>query len=465
MTKAALDELVEQMRLEKTPEEIPAALERVVDDKHQKELEDLLLKLYEQKCVELKEEVLAMMEEKVQKMQEMRKGAADRKKGIDAIIARTHEPTELEKLEQRKKEIDSKLEKDLADIENEYIKKEGMINHEVQKRNQQREVDYIQELQQKQLEEKQEIFMTYLPNSLMTNLITQMKEEDIKAMQALREQLEKQNAEQLAKLEADQRELEANLARQKAELDRLGDQERLLIEKEARRGKIDAAKERDAANRIGTQDYVAKMIDEHKKGLDAIENLFNEEKLRQLEEVKIKQEARQAQVQEARRIREEEKKKKEEEAKREKQKEIDRIKELRAAKAKLEKTLAEGQRLIYKQCYSKPLYSFNKKLNELQLKNEDFAWLNEKKQTDEFAKDIVSSLLFKITELERTVTTDVRNDVFIRPPVAGGDTASDNRSATGGFERMSSVASFRPKVARDVIKKLKLGGKGGKKKF
>ena len=34
MTKAALDELVEQMRLEKTPEEIPAALERVVDDKH-----------------------------------------------------------------------------------------------------------------------------------------------------------------------------------------------------------------------------------------------------------------------------------------------------------------------------------------------------------------------------------------------------------------------------------------------
>ena len=99
------------------------------------------------------------------------------------------------------------------------------------------------------------------------------------------------------------------------------------------------------------------------------------------------------------------------------------------------------------------------------MKNEDFAWLNEKKQTDEFAKDIVSSLLFKITELERTVTTDVRNDVFIRPPVAGGDTASDNRSATGGFERMSSVASFRPKVARDVIKKLKLGGKGGKKKF
>lgn len=67
MTRQALDEMINQMRLELTPEEIPAAVERLIDDKHQKELEDLLLKLYEQKCVELKEEVLAMMEEKIGK--------------------------------------------------------------------------------------------------------------------------------------------------------------------------------------------------------------------------------------------------------------------------------------------------------------------------------------------------------------------------------------------------------------
>jgi len=34
MTKQALDDLVAQMRLDLTPEEIPAALERVIDDKH-----------------------------------------------------------------------------------------------------------------------------------------------------------------------------------------------------------------------------------------------------------------------------------------------------------------------------------------------------------------------------------------------------------------------------------------------
>lgn len=59
--------MIQEMQMNLTPEEIPSAVERLIDDKHQKELEDLLLKLYEQKCVELKEEVLAMMEEKIAK--------------------------------------------------------------------------------------------------------------------------------------------------------------------------------------------------------------------------------------------------------------------------------------------------------------------------------------------------------------------------------------------------------------
>ncbi len=46
-TLEALEHIINQMKLELTPEEIPAALERLVDDKHQKELQDWLLKLYE----------------------------------------------------------------------------------------------------------------------------------------------------------------------------------------------------------------------------------------------------------------------------------------------------------------------------------------------------------------------------------------------------------------------------------
>jgi len=68
MTKEGLDEIVKKMKMELSSEEIPAALERIIDDKHQKELQDWLLKLYEQKAIELKEEILAMMEEKIAKI-------------------------------------------------------------------------------------------------------------------------------------------------------------------------------------------------------------------------------------------------------------------------------------------------------------------------------------------------------------------------------------------------------------
>lgn len=78
MTQDALDAIMKDMKMNLTPEEIPAALERIIDDKHQKELEDLLLKLYEQKALELKEEMLNMMEEKIQKQQDVRKQAADK---------------------------------------------------------------------------------------------------------------------------------------------------------------------------------------------------------------------------------------------------------------------------------------------------------------------------------------------------------------------------------------------------
>ena len=92
MTQDALDKIMKDMKMNLTPEEIPAALERIVDDKHQKELEDLLLKLYEQKAVELKEEMLNMMEEKIQKQQDVRKQADDKAKGLKALLTREVNP-------------------------------------------------------------------------------------------------------------------------------------------------------------------------------------------------------------------------------------------------------------------------------------------------------------------------------------------------------------------------------------
>ena len=97
------------------------------------------------------------------------------------------------------------------------------------------------------------------------------------------------------------------------------------------------------------------------------------------------------------------------------------------------------------------------------MKNEDFAWLNEKKTDSEFAKDIVSDLLHKITELEHKVTGDVRSEMFAKPSgMERGDTESDIRSGIGSaVNRQTSVQSFRMKNrgARDLIKKALKGKK------
>ena len=106
------------------------------------------------------------------------------------------------------------------------MRREAQINRDVQKRNNEREIRYIEELQEKQIDEKNQILLEHLPDSLITHLNSQMGEEDRKNMEELRETLKKQNEEKLAEMEKKQRELEEELARQKRELDRLGDLER-----------------------------------------------------------------------------------------------------------------------------------------------------------------------------------------------------------------------------------------------
>ena len=84
-----INEMIKNMQATMSESEVPAAIEKLIDEKHSRELQDLLLKMYEQKCVELKEEVLNMMQEKIARQQMARKNNHDRKRGIDAIISRS----------------------------------------------------------------------------------------------------------------------------------------------------------------------------------------------------------------------------------------------------------------------------------------------------------------------------------------------------------------------------------------
>jgi len=119
------------MKMELTPEEIPAALDSLIDDKHQKELSDWLLKLYEQKAIELKEEILTLMEEKIAKQSVLKKNCEDRKRGIDAILARTNDAAARKELESRKDNLQNEMTRDVNKLETDFVAAETKKTREI----------------------------------------------------------------------------------------------------------------------------------------------------------------------------------------------------------------------------------------------------------------------------------------------------------------------------------------------
>lgn len=63
--REALETVINEMKLTVPKEELPFAIQRAIDVKHEAELEDLLAKLLEQKCKELQEEIFGLIEHKM----------------------------------------------------------------------------------------------------------------------------------------------------------------------------------------------------------------------------------------------------------------------------------------------------------------------------------------------------------------------------------------------------------------
>lgn len=114
-------------------------MDSLIDDKHQKELSDWLLKLYEQKAIELKEEILTLMEEKIAKQSVLKKNCEDRKKGIDAILSRTDDAAAKKELESRKDNLQNEMTRDVNKLETDFVAAETKKTREIQERSMDRE--------------------------------------------------------------------------------------------------------------------------------------------------------------------------------------------------------------------------------------------------------------------------------------------------------------------------------------
>jgi len=266
LTRKALEGIVAKMQLEKAPEEVPGAIDRLLDEKHQKELEDLLLKLFEQKAVELKEEIVALMEEKVAKQQLLKRQAADRGAGISAIINGGKATTaEVSRLNRQKNELESNLKRALADNEAEYKKLENGLLKEVNARTIEREADSLDELTTEQLNERKEIFNKFLPDTLITDLNGRLDGKEAAELAAFKVALMKDREERLNKVQGQANELDKDISADKQAISKLSAVEQILRDKELADKKRERAERAANAAKVDSKDLVQKLRDEYEE--------------------------------------------------------------------------------------------------------------------------------------------------------------------------------------------------------
>lgn len=141
------------------------------------------------------------------------------------------------------------------------------------------------------------------------------------------------------------------------------------------------------------------------KGLEGLSGAYEEEHKRQLAMMEERLKGRSDLVKEALEAKKLEALRKAEQAELEKRREHDMIRESRKKKTQLLETITKNQNLILKGCYSRPLYTFNKKVHEQHLKNNDMAQLLNN-QSAEMKEQVMTRLLKKVTDLEEKVTLD-----------------------------------------------------------
>ena len=120
---------------------------------------------------------------------------------------------------------------------------------------------------------------------------------------------------------------------------------------------------------------------------------------------------------------------------------------------------------MMKQCYSRPLWHFNHKLQgQLRDNGEDWAWLNDDPKKDQ-QKTVISKLHQKISELENLVSDDAANNFFKPAEIDDdgldavsafdGPASSTAHSAVGGVGARQLQGFGSAAAAANVISKLR----------
>jgi hypothetical protein len=219
--------------MEKEQHEVPGAVLGLLEEKHQGELDDLLLECYEQKAGDLRNLLLALVEEKANAVQTTQRNFRQRREAIEAIgkavtAQSGGEPDECteKQLEADKAQLAAEEQRELAELDRDLNLRKMDREKELTARALERENGLVRKLQEEQLAERKQVIEEKLHGVMVEGLLDEMNEADEEELQAFRKHQEEQLQQQVHQMEEQRKQLEHDLAEELARLQQLKDKER-----------------------------------------------------------------------------------------------------------------------------------------------------------------------------------------------------------------------------------------------
>lgn len=211
-------------------------------------------------------------------------------------------------------------------------------------------------------------------------------------LEKLRQDLEQVNEARVRDLEESKRLEEEVLLKGQAAVDALAAKQKKAKEDQERLDRALHEDQRKKESKMTAEDHIKEVMKQFTQQNNEIMNLQLKEREDQMEKTLQAVNERKRKKENDRAKAEAELKQREQEATAEREKQVAKVTAERAKRDELLKSIHGKQKLLLKECYSRPLYTFNRVVHENQIQNEDFNWLTEAKNS-ELQRQSVQQLL------------------------------------------------------------------------
>ena len=160
-----IEDVVRSLKRQYSNEELPPALEKILDDRHMRELMNLLMRQYKEKAKDMKDSLMGLLDQKLKALEDIKHEFKHSKLMLKEAyekgsISEQQFNEEMRKLKERKEAREEQ-------VQVEYNDKERKAEKDIQAKLLDKHVQEQIDLEERQLKERAKYFQNLLPESVL----------------------------------------------------------------------------------------------------------------------------------------------------------------------------------------------------------------------------------------------------------------------------------------------------------